>query len=134
VRASCAIAQNPLLRRIGIFVVEMATSMSMIKGTAASRVSRPARTSAPQAISTTPTNGAITSGEGMPILVKRPTPRSPGNRNFWMPSERKTAPTARRIRITTAGALVASSFCRNVIRAPLSSLAGYFRRRGRGEL
>jgi hypothetical protein len=46
----------------------------------------------------TPTNGAMTCGEGMPIFTKRPTPRESGNKNFWMPSERKTQPT--RIRMS----------------------------------
>ena len=41
VRASWAIAQKPLFTRIGILVGAMATSMSMMSGTAARRVSRP---------------------------------------------------------------------------------------------
>jgi hypothetical protein len=52
------------------------------------------------------TNGATNSGLGKPILAKRPAPTLSGRRNFWIPSERKTAPTIRRIRMTAAGAEV----------------------------
>src|SRR5215216_4028930 len=64
--------------RMEIFVVEMATSMSIMSGTAARRVSNPRRMSVPQTISNTPTKGAISSGDGIPILMKRPHPSLPG--------------------------------------------------------
>jgi hypothetical protein len=54
---------------------------------------------APQPISTTPTKGAENSGQGIPIVVKRPTPKSAGKRNFWIPSVRNTVPTIKRIRM-----------------------------------
>src|SRR3990172_4604106 len=93
VRASCAIAQKPLSIRIGIFVVEIATSILIMRGMAARCVNSPRSTSNPQTISTTPTKGAIISGAGIPILMNRPTPSESEKRNFWMPSERKTHPT-----------------------------------------
>jgi hypothetical protein len=37
----------------------------------------------------------MAAGIGMPVLVNPPTP-SAWNKNFWMPSETKPAPTARR--------------------------------------
>jgi len=78
---------------MGTFVVEIATSILIIMVMAAKRVSSPRRKNTPHTTSQTPTNGAVTSGAGIPILVNRPTPRASGNRTFWMPSERKTAPT-----------------------------------------
>src|ERR1041385_883543 len=51
----------------------------------------------------------------MPILTKRPTPRSLGKRNFCAPSEKNTAPTIRRISTTDAGAFVLTIFCSNLI-------------------
>jgi len=41
-------------------------------GKAAKRVANPTRSNTPHAISTTPTNGAVTWGYGMPIFSKRP--------------------------------------------------------------
>jgi len=58
--------------RIGIFVERIATSILMISGMVPSRVNSPARMSAPHSVSTTPTNGAITSAHGIPILAKTP--------------------------------------------------------------
>src|ERR1700674_4698181 len=71
-----------------------ATAISMRSGTVASRVTRPINSREPQTISTTPTNGAMTCGQGMPMFTKRPTPRESGNKNFCTPSERKTQPTS----------------------------------------
>ena len=82
VRASCTVPQNPAFDSIGIFVVAMATRMSISKGIEARRVSSPTINIAPHTISTTPTNGAKNCGAGMPILVNRPTPRVAENRNF----------------------------------------------------
>lgn len=98
VRESCAIAQNPFSMSIGIFVVAMATSILMMRGMTASLVNIPMRTRQPQTISTTPTKGAIISGAGIPIFTNRPTPTESENRNFWIPSERKTHPTINRTR------------------------------------
>src|ERR1039457_6690283 len=109
--------QKPLLSHQGILVVAMATLMSMISGIAANRVSNPSRRSAPKTISTTPTKGAITPGAGMPMLVKRPTPRASGKRNFCMPSERKTPPTRKRTRMTAHGASIFRSSSRVVTNA-----------------
>ncbi|MFO0980393.1 MAG: hypothetical protein U1E76_01395 [Planctomycetota bacterium] len=47
-------------------VVAIATIMSTFSGTVATRVARPTITSAPQTISAPPTNGAESSGTGMP--------------------------------------------------------------------
>jgi hypothetical protein len=66
VRASWAMAQNPLLTSIGRFVVEIATRMMASSGIAASRVSRPRRTRAPHTISKVPTNGPRNAGAGSP--------------------------------------------------------------------
>src|ERR1019366_8288424 len=107
--------QNPALSKIGTFVVQIATSMLIIIVTAAKRVSSPRINSTPHTISQTPTKGAKISGFGIPILVKRPTPCASGIKNFWMPSERKTPPTIRRIRITAAGAFVESNFWKKVM-------------------
>ena len=65
-------AQKPLFRRIGIFVVAMATLMSMSNGMAARRPSRPTIRRLPQTISTTPTNGPMASGNGMPMCANLP--------------------------------------------------------------
>jgi hypothetical protein len=75
VRASCAAAQKPLSNSMGILVVAMATEISIESGIAASRVREPAITKVPKTISTTPTNGPVNEGSGIPILAKRPTPR-----------------------------------------------------------
>jgi len=40
----------------------------------------------PQTVSTTPTNGPITSENGIPILAKCPTPRTSGNINLCRPT------------------------------------------------
>src|SRR5579862_2989777 len=57
VRASCIAAQNPDFASIGIFVVAIATRMSISSGIAATRVTRPIISSDPHTTSTTPTNG-----------------------------------------------------------------------------
>jgi hypothetical protein len=54
----------------------------IMSGSVTSLVSNPIRISAPQTVSTTPTNGAMTAGEGMPIFAKRPTPSDAGKINF----------------------------------------------------
>src|ERR1022692_1101029 len=107
--------QKPLLSKMGTFVVQIATSMFIIMVMAAKRVSSPKMKSTPHTISQTPTKGARMSGFGIPIFVKRPTPCASGIKNFWMPSERKTPPTIRRIRITAAGAFVESNFWKKVM-------------------
>ena len=63
-------------------VRDVATEMSMRSRADASRVNSPASTRTPHAISTTPTNGALNCGNGMPIFTKRPTPSASGYRNF----------------------------------------------------
>jgi hypothetical protein len=88
-------------------VVAIATSMTTTRGTAAMRVASPAATSNPHVISTDPTNGPRISGDGRPILAKRPAPSAAGNRNFWRPSETKTMPTRARTRTVAGGALEA---------------------------
>ena len=104
VRPSWAIFQNPLLRRIGIFVVPMATSMIVIVGITAGRVQQ----SQDDADSAHDFKAADERGENLRLrqadLGKTPVPTSPGNKNFCIPSDRKTIPTIRRIRTTAAGA------------------------------
>src|SRR5262249_11942824 len=85
-RISCKTAQNPTCggtggrgkgdvpKYNGILVDNMATSISMIKGTAMSRVSKPAIKRIPPTISSTPSKVAVACGAGNPSLVKRPTP------------------------------------------------------------
>ncbi len=85
VRASCKVPQNPFLANPTILVEHKATAMSMRSGTVASRVRKPISNRVPHTISTTPTNGAMRCGHGMPIFTKRPTPKESGNKNFWMP-------------------------------------------------
>src|SRR5216684_4401598 len=104
VRASCSVPQKPFFMNVTILVEYKATQMSRSRGTQASRVKRPTKRSAPQMISVTPMKGAMSCGKGMPIFVKRPTPSVSGNRNFWMPSERKTHPTRMRISRTAFAA------------------------------
>src|ERR1035437_7755376 len=65
-------------QRMGILVERMATEMLMSRGMAASRVSKPINTSAPQTISTPPTNGLMICGKRMPILANRPAPKASG--------------------------------------------------------
>jgi hypothetical protein len=98
VRASCSVPQNPFFANVTILVEYRATEISIRSGTVASRVTRPINSREPQTISTTPTNSAMTCGQGMPIFTKRPIPRESGNKNFCIPSERNTQPT--RIRIS----------------------------------
>src|ERR1700722_2289854 len=98
VRASCNVLQSPFFANVTILVEYKATQMSIKSGTDAKRVRNPTNSNVPHTISTTPTNVAITCGHGIPIFTKRPTPNESGNRNFCMPSERKTQPT--RIRIS----------------------------------
>src|SRR5208282_353230 len=75
VRASCKVPQNPFLVNPRILVEYKATAISMRSGTVASRVRKPINNRVPHTISTTPTNGAMTCGHGMPIFTKRPTPK-----------------------------------------------------------
>src|SRR5580658_2722439 len=103
VRASCKVPQNPFLANATILVEYKATTISMRSGTVASRVRKPINNRVPHTISTTPTNGAMMCGNGIPIFTKRPTPKESGNKNFWMPSDRKTHPTRIRINKTALG-------------------------------
>jgi len=82
VRASCIDAQTPDFESMGIFVVAMATIMSISSGIETSRVSNPTISDAPQASSTTPTNGPKNCGAGMPILANLPTPRAAGKKEL----------------------------------------------------
>lgn len=99
VRLSCNAFQSPLSESRGALVVTRATDMIVNKGIAATLVNSPTKTNAPQTISKLPTNGPRKPGLGKPILAKRPAPRASANRNFCIPSERKTLPTIRRIRM-----------------------------------
>src|SRR5580704_964019 len=69
----------------------------MSSGTVAKRVKNPTNSNVPHTISTTPTNGAMICGEGIPIFAKHLTPKESWNGNFCMPSERNTQPTSTRI-------------------------------------
>jgi hypothetical protein len=84
----------PRPSQIGSLVEIIATLMSISRGTTASRVRNPRIANKPQTLSTTPTNGAISLGRGIPIEVNRPAPSSSGHRNFRIPSTRKTQPTS----------------------------------------
>lgn len=88
--------QNPFFIKIGIFVVVIATIMFMTSGMAASLVKRPITTRRPHDISTTPTKGAVISGNGIPILMNLPTPSVSEYMNFWTPSDQKTHPIMNR--------------------------------------
>jgi hypothetical protein len=57
-----------------IFVERMATIISAINGTAISLVIRPESNSRPPTISRHPMKVAVKWGNGIPSLVKRPTP------------------------------------------------------------
>jgi hypothetical protein len=88
----------------------------------ANRATRPINSREPQTISTTPTNGAMTPGEGLPIFTKRPTPRESGNKNFCIPSERKTQPTRIRMsKIAFAARSAQVAFALTVIALSLRS-------------
>ncbi len=95
---SCAIAQNPCENNSGTFVVKMAPEMITNKGRQASLLRMPANSSSPQTISKLPTSVAVNSGQGNPIFVKRPPPNVSANKNFWIPSDKKTSPTIHRIK------------------------------------
>jgi hypothetical protein len=62
-------------------------------------VSNPRRIREPQNASTLPTKDPRKSGAGKPIFSNLPAPRSPGNRNFCIPSDKNTMPTINRIRM-----------------------------------
>jgi len=68
--------------QIGSLVETIATTMMTISEIAASRVKRPRVISVPQTSSTVPTKGPITSGNGIPMLAKRPTLRISGKTSF----------------------------------------------------
>jgi hypothetical protein len=97
VRLSCNMDQNPSLASNSAFVLASATRIIVSNGMAASLVSNPDNISAPQIISKLPTKGPRKSGLGKPIFANRPVPSFSANKNFCMPSERKTAPTIRRM-------------------------------------
>jgi hypothetical protein len=61
-------------RKIEILVDRIATIISAIKGTAISLVARPDSNRRPPIISRPPMKFAVKWGNGMPSLVKRPTP------------------------------------------------------------
>lgn len=82
IRLSCAKLQKPFEVKIGNFVVMIETSIMMISGILAYRVSNPTKTKVPQVISNTPTKFARNSGEGSPILANRPAPNESANKNF----------------------------------------------------
>src|SRR5207245_10723361 len=86
--------------------LKIAASMVMISGIVAKRVRKPTISKAPQTTSINPASGASNPGAGIPSLAKRPGPISMGKRNFWMPSKRKTPPTANRINKTDEGDLL----------------------------
>ena len=64
----CIISQKPLSAKTSVLVVAMATSMMMISGILARRVSKPSKISVPQRISTVPTKPPKNSGDGKPIF------------------------------------------------------------------
>jgi hypothetical protein len=66
--------KGEVARNSEIFVVRMATIISMTKGTEISLVISPDRISRSPTISRPPTKLAVKWGNGMPSLVKRPTP------------------------------------------------------------
>jgi hypothetical protein len=96
-------------------IVERKAAGTYDQQEAVNRVNRPSKMHAPQTISTTPTNGARISGAGMPILMNRPTPTASGKRNFCIPSERKTAPTISRIKMSVEGNFSGFKLWRNFI-------------------
>src|ERR1700690_961290 len=51
----------------------------------------------------------------MPIRVKRPAPHWATNKNFLIPSRKKTRPTSQRTIQVAAGASVCKSFCQSMI-------------------
>ncbi len=93
VRLPCIISQNPSVANTSALVVAIATNMMIRVGIAASLVTRPIRIRNPQRISNPPTIAPKNSGEGSPIFSNLPAPRTAGNKNFWIPSEKNTAPT-----------------------------------------
>ena len=85
-RISCRTAQIPICggdggggsgsvpRKSRGLVESIATTISMMNGTVMSRVPRPSISNRPPTISSPPTKVAVKSGNGIPSLVKRPTP------------------------------------------------------------
>jgi hypothetical protein len=85
-RISCSTAHIPTVggtggggsgdvpRKSRGLVESIATSISMMNGIVISLVPRPSITTIPPTISSHPTKVAVTSGNGIPSLVNRPTP------------------------------------------------------------
>ena len=107
-RTGSSTAKDTLLMIIGILVAAMATEMSISSKMAPNRVRKPSRSNDSQAISTTPTNGPVKSGNRMPVLANRPVPHLAARRNFLIPSVKNAPPTSNRIRTTAGGASVRS--------------------------
>ena len=99
VRYSCAIDQKPFSIRTGYLVVINATIIINKRGTAANRVRKPIKIKLPHSISNEAVNCAQNSGFSKPIFANRPAPTISGNKNFCIPSNKKTAPTMKRIRM-----------------------------------
>src|SRR5262249_3386786 len=74
-----------------ILVESTATIISATNGMAISRVSMPVSNSRPPTISRYPTKAAVKCGNGIPSLVKRPTPWF-AYTNFRRPSHKNTPP------------------------------------------
>src|SRR3974390_142956 len=80
----------------------MGVLITISRGTDASRVHNPSKTSTPQMISNVPTKCAVKAGWPKPMRVKRSTPIL-GSVNFRIPCVKKISPTGRRIRNRLAG-------------------------------
>ena len=80
-------------------VVTNAVTIIMNNGIDAILVSNPSNTSVPHITSNVPVKYAQNPGFVKPILRNLPVPSSSGNKNFWIPSERKINPTTSLISI-----------------------------------
>lgn len=94
VRYSCANAQKPFSIKSGHFVVINAVIIMIKGGIENNRINKPIRINKLHSISNAAVKYAQNSGWPKPIFENRPGPSNSGNKNFWIPSERKIKPTS----------------------------------------
>jgi hypothetical protein len=104
-RASCTAAQRPWSSSIGILVAAIATEMSIRRGIVESRVNRPTMTRVENDLDDADERARRRPWIWYSNFYETPHAETSGNKNFWIPSDRKTQPTARRMRVVAFGAV-----------------------------
>lgn len=94
---ACNISQIPSVDNISNLVLAIATNMIIMREILANLVNKPNRINTPLKTSRPPTNEPRNSGYGSQTFSNRPAPRTAGNTSFWIPSERNTIPTIKRM-------------------------------------